>query len=98
MRQVLLVPELRELLTGGEFDTIRHFCAESHPATVAELISGLEGGEIWQVLHLLDVKDRAEVFSHFELDQQVELATGENRRDMAGLLEEMDPDERADLV
>jgi magnesium transporter len=98
MRQVLLVPELRELLAAQDFDTIRRFCAGSHPATIAELISGLEGGEIWQILHVLGVKDRAEIFSHFDLDLQVELATGENRREMATLVEEMDPDERADLV
>jgi Mg2+ transporter MgtE len=98
MKQVLLVPELRELPAANETETIRRFCTETHPATVAELISGLDAAEVWQVLHLLGVKDRAEVFSHFELDQQVELATGENRREMAKLLEEMDPDERADLV
>jgi magnesium transporter len=98
MRQLLLVPELRELLAGKDIETIRRFCSDSHPATVAELISGLEAGEIWQILHLLGVRDRAEVFSHFELDQQVDLTTGENRRDMASLLEEMDADERADLV
>ncbi|MCE5276588.1 MAG: magnesium transporter [Planctomycetaceae bacterium] len=98
MKQLLLVPELRELLASEDVEPIRHLIAESHPAIVAELISGLEAGEIWRVLHLLPVKDRAEVFSHFDLDQQVELATGQNRRDMARLLEEMEPDERADLV
>jgi magnesium transporter len=98
MKQILLVPELRELLAARDTETIRRFCTERHPATVAELISGLDAGEIWRVLHLLGVKDRAEIFSHFDLDQQVELATGQNRQDMARLLEEMDADERADLV
>jgi len=98
MKQVLLVPELRELLAANDTETLRRFCTANHPATVAELISGLEAGEIWQVLHLMRVEDRAEVFAHFDLDQQVDLATGENRREMARLLEEMDPDERADLV
>lgn len=98
MKQTLLVPELRELLEANDLETLRRFCTDHHPATVAELISGLEASEIWQILHLLNVKDRAEVFSNFDLDHQVELATGENRREMAKLLEEMDPDERADLV
>ncbi|MFP3938039.1 MAG: magnesium transporter [Phycisphaerae bacterium] len=97
MKQLLLVPELRELLAAGDTETLREFCAETHPATVAELLSGLEADEIWRILHLLGVADRAEIFSHFDLDQQAELATGENRRAMAKLLEEMDPDERADL-
>jgi len=98
MKQVLLVPELRELLADGDGETLRRFCTGSHPATVAELISGLEPQEIWRILHLLPVRTRAEVFSQFDLDQQVEQATGENRREMAALLEEMAPDDRADLV
>ncbi len=98
MKQVLLVPELRELLEAGNVEPIRRFCTENHPATVAELISGLEAEEIWRVLHLMDVPHRAEIFSHFDLDQQAELASGENRRAMAKLLEEMEPDERVDLV
>jgi len=98
MKQVLLVPELRELLAANDTETLRRFCITNHPATVAELLSGLDAGEIWRILHLIGVKDRAEIFAHFDLDQQVDLATGENRREMARLLEEMDPDERADLV
>lgn len=98
MKQTLLVPEFRELLASNEAAVIRQFCVETHPATVAELIGGLKSSEIWQILHLLPVRERADIFAHLELEQQVELATGENRRDMAQLLEEMAPDERADLV
>jgi len=98
MKQVLLVAELRELLAANDTETLRRFCTANHPATVAELISGLDAGEIWRILHLIGVADRAEVFAHFDLDQQVDLAIGENRRETARLLEEMDPDERADLV
>ncbi|NLW86094.1 MAG: magnesium transporter [Planctomycetes bacterium] len=98
MRQTLLVPELRELLQAGQMDTLRSFVVESHPGTAAELLSGLETDEIWRILLLLPTPARAEVFSNFDLDQQVELATGQNRGDMARLLEEMEPDDRADLV
>lgn len=41
---------------------------------------------------------RAEIFSHFDLDLQAELTTGESRQGMASLLEELPPDDRADLV
>lgn len=98
MKQTLLVPELRELLAAGEDQTLRRFCEEGHPAIVAELVSGLEASEIWHILRLLPVNSRAEIFSHFELDQQVELASGESRRAMASLLEELPHDDRADLV
>ncbi|MEJ5258678.1 MAG: magnesium transporter [Anaerohalosphaeraceae bacterium] len=94
----ILIPELRELLASGDTETIRKFCQQNHPGNVAELISGLEPAEIWQVLHLLEPPLRAEIFSFFDLNKQVELATGPSRKDMARLLEEMPPDDRADLV
>lgn len=98
MRNPLLIPELRELMAADDTAAIRQFCAETHPETVAELLSGLEHSEIWRILHLLDVSLRAHIFSHFELDFQVDLATGQNRRQMARLLEEMPADDRADLI
>ncbi len=94
----LQASEIRELLARGDLQTLRTFCEQTHPAAVAEALSDLEPAEIWRVLHLLTVTDRAEVFSHFGLDQQVELAAGQNRQEMAKLLEEMEPDKRADLV
>jgi magnesium transporter len=98
MTNPILIPELRELLAKNEVETIQKFCQQNHPGTVAELISGLEPAETWQVLHLLDPPLRAEIFSFFDLNKQVELATGPSRNDMARLLEEMAPDDRADLV
>ncbi|HDS84063.1 MAG TPA: magnesium transporter [Phycisphaerales bacterium] len=98
MKNPLLIPELRELIAANDMAAIREFCAETHPETVAELLGGLEHPEIWRILHMLDTPLRAHIFSHFELDLQVELATGQNRRQMARLLEEMPADDRADLI
>lgn len=98
MTNPLLIPELRELISANDLEAIRELCAQTHPATTAELLGGLETTEIWQVLHVLDVALRAEIFCHFDLDRQVELVSGENRADMARLLEEMPSDDRADLV
>jgi magnesium transporter len=98
MRQTLLVPDLRDLLTARRHDSLRRFCEQGHPAIVSQLISGLDSQEIWSILRLLPVVLRAEIFSHFDLDQQAELATGESRKAMAELLEELPHDDRADLV
>lgn len=98
MTNPILIPELRDLLAREDFETVRKFCQQNHPGTVADLISGLEPAETWQVLHLLDPPLRAEIFAFFDLNKQVELATGPSRNDMARLLEEMAPDDRADLV
>jgi len=98
MTNPLLIPELQELISANDVESIRHFCQQTHPGTVAELIGALENSEIWQILHMLDVPLRAEIFTNFELDKQVELVTGESKKEMARLLEEMPPDDRADLV
>lgn len=98
MTNPILIPELRELLAKKDIETIRKFCQQNHPGTVAELINDLEPAETWQVLHLLDPPLRADIFSFFDLNKQVELATGPSRNEMARLLEDMPPDDRADLV
>lgn len=92
------VTNLAELLAADDRTALIDFCEDHHPATVAESLQELEVNDIWKVLHLVSVEQRAWIFPHFDLDLQVELASGERRRDMAKLLEEMEADDRADLV
>ena len=98
MVKILLVPELRELLKGNDLTTIKEVLEEMHPATAAELLSGLEPEEIVRVLPSLNIQFQADVFGHFEMPLQVALVEDQGRRPMAQLLEEMSPDDRADLV
>lgn len=94
----VLTPEIRDLLLSGDADQILQFCNDSHPQRVAEILSGLSVSELWPILRLMTGPTRGELFSHFNLDFQVKLASGENRMDMASLIEDMAPDDRADLV
>lgn len=94
----IIIPELRELISANDTEAIRKFSQNIHPALAAELIEGLENTEIWHILHMLDISLRADIFTCFSLDKQVELVTGQAKQDMARLLEEMPPDDRADLV
>ncbi len=98
MTNPLLLPELKELLEAEDHAAIREFCIDTHPEVVSEFLSALSSGEIWRILMLLPSRLRAQIFAHFELDQQVDLVSGRNRKDMARLIEEMPPDDRADLV
>ncbi len=98
MTNPILIPELRELVAANDLDAIREFCRQTHPGTVAEILTGLDDPEIWQILHALDVRLRADIFAFFDLDRQIELTGGHSRQDMARLIEEMPPDDRADLV
>ncbi len=89
---------LEALLANDDRQGLIEFCEDHHPASVAEALEEMAVDQIWSVLHLLSVEKRAWIFPHFDLELQVDLASGERRRDMAKLLEEMEADERADLV
>ncbi len=93
----ILVPELREILAAGKKEILEEFCRSSHPAVVAELISALEGDEVWAVLTHADQSLRADIFSHLDEDLQKEIVGRLNRREIADLFTAMSPDDRADL-
>jgi magnesium transporter len=97
MKNPLLVPELREMITTGNSEMLREFCEAGHPAVVAELISALSAQEAWEVLRRSDLPLRAEIFSHLNGEIQVEIISTLKRDDVARLLTDMPPDDRADL-
>jgi len=97
MKNPVLIPELRELLEAGDQAELRDFCASVHPATIAELLGALSSVEAWQILSLLDPDARAEIFGHFDLDIQVDLAETLSRRELVEIVSHMSSDERADL-
>jgi len=96
-RNPLLIPELREALAKRNAQALQEFCRSGHPAHIAELITGLNGEEVWAVLHYADPALRAEIFSHLEPDLQVEILENRHRREISRLLAEMSHDDRADL-
>ncbi len=97
MKNPLLVPELRELLEAGQDDDLREFCADLHPAAVADLVSALEPQEAWAVLKHAEPLRRAEIFSHLDEDAQIDVVSLLRRDDLARLFADMPPDDRAHL-
>jgi len=97
MKNPLLVPELRAMMEAGDAEALRDFCEVGNSSLVAELVGALSPAEIWQVLRHAPLPLRAEIFSHLELELQVEVIELLGRRDAAQLLAEMSPDDRADL-
>ena len=93
----ILVPELREMLQAGDSKALRDFCESGHPAIVAEMISALSSEEAWKVLLNAEPSLRSEIYSHLDLDIQVEIVGMLNRREIAHLLSDMYSDDRADL-
>jgi magnesium transporter len=98
MRNPLLVPDLRELMHGGETAGVREFLADHHPAQVAEIIEDLDPREGDQLLGLLDERVRAEVMGYLEPESQVRVVEAMTPTVAAVLMHAMPHDDRADLV
>ncbi|MBI1915057.1 MAG: magnesium transporter, partial [Planctomycetes bacterium] len=54
--------------------------------------------EVWRILGHTTIQNQAAIFEYFPLERQVELVEGTGRQHMARLIEEMSPDDRADLL
>ena len=98
MKSTLLKPELEELLAKKDYPAIKEFCEEEHPEIVAEMLGSLEIPQIWQVLTLLSIDRRANIFSRLDEDIQEELADFISRKDLALIISEMPADDRVDLL
>ena len=96
-KDLLLVPDLREMLAADDSEALRSFCESGHPAVIAEFISDMSGQEAWTVLLHAVPALRSEIFSHLDEDLQVEIIGSLRREEVARLLAEMSPDDRADL-
>jgi magnesium transporter len=98
VKNQLILPELREYLASGRIDALSHFCEVTPPAVVAELISALEPAEILQILNCAPVTQRASIFSHLDMDLQVEIGVIMPVLDLAHLVDDMPADDRVDLL
>jgi magnesium transporter len=98
MKNILLVPELREFLAEGDVQNLREFCESTHPASIAEFLSGLTNDEIQRVLSFADPRTRAQIFSYLDTDIQLGVASSMARSELAELVSNMSHDERVDLI
>ena len=97
MKNPILVPELRELLKKKKFAILKSFLEESHPKEIAEYLGMMKPDEIWRLLNQVDIYLRSDIFKYIDIDVQVEMVTGSMKKNVAELLSEMSPDDRADL-
>jgi len=94
----LLVPELRELLADGDAEKMREFCEATHPAFIADFLSGLTTDEIREFLPCTEARTRAGIFGYLEIDHQLELAASMGRSELADIVSNMSHDERVDFI
>jgi len=95
---VLLLPELREMIALKDSAEMRVFCSALHPASTAEYLRELQPSEIWIILQANSTTLSAEIFSYFERDLQIQLLESCPREQVAKLLEETPSDDRVDLL
>jgi magnesium transporter len=75
------------------------FCETLHPDTVAEALTDtFTVEEVWRFLRTSSIEHQAAIFPYFPLEMQQEMVEGAGREQMAHLIEEMAPDDRADLL
>ncbi len=97
MKDPLLLPELRELLSSNDVEGLKKFCQAGHPTAIADFLSALTPPEIRRVLSVLDPVKRAEIFSNLDEEVQNELVRELPRRELAEIFTHMPHDERAQL-
>ena len=56
---ILLLPELREMIALNDAAEMRVFCSALHPASTAEFLQELEPSEIWVIFRAIDPALRA---------------------------------------
>ena len=94
----LVLPELRQAIESHNVEEMRSFCSALHPAATSETLGSLEANEIWTILLEVDATLRAEIFSYFDEDLQVQIIESCPREEIAKLIEEMPSDDRVDVL
>jgi len=96
--QVIIIPEIRDLLERENWDDLRDILSEIHAADIADIIQTLEDKtEKVQVFKILDDEKTVKVFEHIEGDDRSVILPLLPKREQKNILNEMSPDERADF-
>lgn len=99
MADPLFTPEAQLMLQSDDRAGMETFCETLHPSTVADtLVDSFSVDEVWRFLQTTSVPNQAAVFSYFPLEWQLKMVDGTGRQQMARLIEEMESDDRADLM
>ncbi len=97
MKNPILVPELRDLLKRRKFQVLKSFLDDHHEKEIAEFLGLLTPDEIWKILNLADIYARAKIFVYLDIEVQVQMVSGELKKNVNELLMQMSHDDRADL-
>lgn len=97
MKNLILIPELKEIIETQNWQQLIEITEYIHPAEIAELLSALEPKEIWELIENLEITKLTKIFSHLDFTLQTEITEIIDRKKLAELLTEMPSDDRVDL-
>jgi magnesium transporter len=98
MSNLLVLPDLREMLVEHDDAGLAQVATELHPAAIADFSEGLTVEETWQLLDHAPFTRQAEILAFFPSAKQVEMVTGAGRHLISKLLEAMPHDDRVELL
>lgn len=96
-RAFLIIPEIREFLSGNDKEALREIFYEYEPVEVAEILKEFGLKERVMLFSLWDTNLAADVFEKMEKDDQIALMGAIDEARKGKILNELAPDERADF-
>src|SRR5216117_1341027 len=94
----LLAPEIRGLSDARNFGALRELFSDWPPADVADVILDLPEDEQVIIFRVLPHDLAADVFEYLDFDAQVKFLRAMAHEQVVGILNEMAPDDRTELL
>jgi magnesium transporter len=98
MKNPLLVPELREMLTSNRVDELRDFTEVTPPEMAAEFLGALSTAEQTEILDMLEPEARGKLFAAFDEDVKLALLEAVGNEQAVELLNSLSEDAKIELL
>lgn len=94
----LIGPDIVEMIQHRQFAELRRALATFSPATVADIFADMSPQDVAIVFRILPRSLAADIFEYIPLEAQEALLHSLGREEVAGILNEMTPDDRTALL
>jgi magnesium transporter len=94
----LIQPEIGEIITAGDFISLKSILLEWSPPEIAEVIEDLTPEDRAIVFRLLPRDQATDTFEYLSIDAQEELLRSLGQTEVAAIINDMAPDDRTNLL
>lgn len=92
------VQQVSQFIEDRRFSELRGFCQLWEPFQIAKILSTLTDEKEAVAFRVLPKRTAAQAFDYLEIDDQLRLLHALGTKDVAGILDEMSPDDRTALL